>query len=242
MLGIVLGDLGSGKTLFLTYLAYKSEFHNIYTNYHLNIPQKNIIMLTPALFRHSFEKLNGLMLIDEIYTLIDSRNSMNENNKLLSYILFQSRKKDIQIWITAQMFSTIDKRFREFADFLVSCKKLEKSGYFYYKIYSIAGNTKKIILTPKITQILYSFYDTNEVINSMNISLDINFLNKEIIPKIISIMKQKNLTKITRDTINLIGIMLNLTKTEKDYCYYLLKTKEEQNKNTKNNKNKKSDK
>ncbi|MEM2262451.1 MAG: AAA family ATPase, partial [Ignisphaera sp.] len=111
----VFGDLGSGKTLFLVYLAQKSNCE-VYANFTIKLP--NVKVLTPELFFKILKEnpepnRPKLLLLDELYTLADSRASVSLRNRLLSYLIFQSRKRNMDIVYTAQLYGSIDLRLRD---------------------------------------------------------------------------------------------------------------------------------
>lgn len=160
MLGIVIGGLGSGKSLFLTILAKYSD-KDVVANYEL----KNI-----KYTKFNIKKfINGeysscVVLIDEVYQYIDSRDSQTSLNKLFSYILFQSRKKGLEIYICAQLFSTIDIRYRSLSDLIINCEKGKKG--FVYEVFkpSDINNYRKSFLPHSKAKKFFEYYDTNEVI------------------------------------------------------------------------------
>lgn len=155
----ILGNLGSGKTLFLAYLSTKFN-RKVYSNFSLKIenykPLKVIDLLN---LPNDIE-----VFIDEGYTWLESRVSSKALNRYLSYILLQSRKRTINIYITAQLFSTVDLRFREQSDIIIFCKRIKNEG-FQYKLLNRNNNSMKVLLFSfeKAKQ-FYRFYDTYEII------------------------------------------------------------------------------
>lgn len=117
----IVGELGEGKTLGLTYLAFWNKVmknKNIYANYHLkNIPYTHVNTL------EQLDKIKqGMFFADELWFWIDCRASKNKRNKFISDILLKSRKRGFHIFYTTQRFGQIDIRVREITDFLVSPK------------------------------------------------------------------------------------------------------------------------
>lgn len=158
MLIIILGNLGSGKTLLLTYLATKTK-RKIFANYEIYLKNYNKLEVDTLLNLPN----NIDVYLDEAYTWLESRVSGKALNRYLSYILLQSRKRTLDIYCTAQLFSTLDKRFREKADILIKCEK-KNLGYKYW-IYNMNQYTQKILLLPfEKAEKYYKVYDTYEIV------------------------------------------------------------------------------
>jgi len=159
MLISILGNWGSGKTLFLAYLSQKFK-RNIYSNFELK-KNKNYKPLKVIDLLHLPNNIE--VFIDEAYTWLESRVSSKALNRYLSYILLQSRKRTINIYITAQLFSTVDVRFREQSTIIVFCKKVEEG--FQYKILSTDNNCVNCVLLPfDIAKNFFQYYDTYEIV------------------------------------------------------------------------------
>jgi len=158
----VLGPIRAGKTLFLTYFGTKLT-RPIYSNYKLNLP--NYKPLTLAILKKLPNNVNVYM--DEGYTWLESRISGSRLNKLISYLLFQSGKRGLDIYITAQLFSSVDLRFRQQSSLIIYCKKINDD--FYYTIHNREKNTFKHLVMPKeIAKNYFPLYDTYEIIEPAN--------------------------------------------------------------------------
>ena len=158
MLISVLGNLGTGKTLFLTYMASKFN-REVYSNYELKLKHYKQLKVIDLLNLPN----NIEVFIDEAYTWLESRVSSKALNRYLSYILLQSRKRTINIYITAQLFSSVDLRFREQSNIIIVCHRINE-GYFY-KILNRENNGMKSFLFPFIkAKKYYKLYDTYEII------------------------------------------------------------------------------
>lgn len=158
MLIIILGNLGTGKTLLLTYFSTKSK-RNIFANFNINLERYNKLEVDTLL-----DLPNNIdVYLDEAYTWLESRVSGKGLNRYLSYILLQSRKRNLDIYCTAQLFSTLDKRFREKSDIIIFCSK-EKEGYLY-RINDMNHYTQKsFLLNFKEAEKYYDLYDTYEIV------------------------------------------------------------------------------
>jgi hypothetical protein len=137
----IVGELGVGKTLTLTYLSWNNWFYKkrkIYANYNLyGIPftpvkslealKKMIPSETPTL--DQLLSQNEIFFAgDELWRWIDSRCALfdisekerrNIKNKIITDILAASRKAFVTIAYTTQTISQVDKRIREVTDFTV---------------------------------------------------------------------------------------------------------------------------
>lgn len=159
MLISILGNLGSGKTLFLVYLATKFN-RDVFSNFELKLKYYKPLKVIDLLKLPN----NIEVFIDEGYTWLESRVSSKALNRYLSYILLQSRKRTINIYITAQLFSTVDLRFREQSNIIIFCKKIKNEG-FQYRILNRDNNCINSVLLPlKKAKKFYNFYDTYEII------------------------------------------------------------------------------
>ena len=158
MLILVIGARGSGKTLFCTLIAEKSK-REIYANYRLFLKRYKPLEVIDLL-----ELPNNVdVIIDEGYTWLESRISGSHLNRYLSYIVFQIRKRMIDVYVTAQMFSSIDVRFREQADIIIKCERIGQD--FYYDMYWLdIDQIRKFVLPYEVAEKYFDKYDTYEVI------------------------------------------------------------------------------
>jgi len=175
----IFGGLGSGKTLLASIIGINS--HNkgqkVYANYDLRYAEKvNPIELL------EFELENCSLILDEANTILDSRLNSNAN-RLLGYFILQSRKRNVNIYYTAQISGSVDLRMRLVTNRPIYAEKID--GGFRYKIY------KNIELDTSVTFILplkkalpfFDLYDTSEVIYPIDVyagaNIDIEMI-KEI--------------------------------------------------------------
>jgi hypothetical protein len=191
MLCCICGNVGSGKTLLTTLLGAIANFQKIsvISNYHLNFSYQPIEIT--KLIKCEYE--NAYILLDEAYTYLDSRLSSSNRNMAFSYVLFQSRKKNIQMFLTMQIFRTIDVRYRDMIDYIIFCQKMANS-YKYTIEESITKKQISFEISFTNAILIYGMYDTNEVILSnvqSNEFQSLKFENNEI--------KQKKVNEICAD-------------------------------------------
>jgi len=176
LLPIIRGTLGSGKTLFMVIEGCRLHAigKKIYANFNLKFPdgkkaeKLTIDLLTPDLS-------DCVVLIDEAYAWLESRTSMKSLNRYLTYILFQSRKRNLDFYLTTQLISAIEMRFQNLADHLITARLINinsRSAYskkqFQYDVISYTPSGKRIrrIFTISFDKArkYFDLYDTREVI------------------------------------------------------------------------------
>lgn len=113
----IIGELGSGKTLALSYLAWSNWFkrgRKIFSNYNFyGFPFTKVNSIL------DLDKMkDGFFAGDELWLWVDSRTSKKDKNRIISNILLKSRKRDIVIAYTSQTIMQIDKRIRDVTDFI----------------------------------------------------------------------------------------------------------------------------
>lgn len=137
MIGIFLGEQNSGKTLSMSYFAqqYYKAGYAIYSNYSLKFNHKKIsIEDIKTMVKEKTQFSKAVFLIDEIYLIFDSRNFSTAKNKIFSYFILQTSKRNVHLFGSAQMFNTVEKRLRENANFKAYCQRVlydDKTKEYY---------------------------------------------------------------------------------------------------------------
>lgn len=112
----IIGELGAGKTLGLTFLAWHNwmrKNQKVYSNYHLfKIPYVKIVSLDQLEIMR-----DGFVSCDEMWSIIDARTTSTRRNKIVGDILLKSRKRELTYVFTAQLLDLLDKRVRKIIDF-----------------------------------------------------------------------------------------------------------------------------
>lgn len=160
----ILGELGSGKTLSLTYLALRNYYkgRNIYANYALKkIPFTLITQPEQILQMH-----DGFAALDELWTWADSRASGSKKNKFITPILSKSRKRGVHLGYTCQYFKSIDIRIRTVTDFVCMPKMNEKESICRLFIYSNPSMVLQRVFKFRAAPI-FELYDTNEEVTEL---------------------------------------------------------------------------
>lgn len=173
MLVVVLGNKGSGKSYLLMRFGIQSK-RDVYSNFRIDIPNYKPLEVIDFI-----ELPNNVdVLIDEAYTWLESRTSGFFLNRFLSYILWQSRKRTIDIYLSAQRFRSLDLRFRDEADVIVKCEPREnlKRDDFIYTFLWVADNKRAKFRIPYSEAKKYFVkYDTFEIVEPYTKE---EFLNK----------------------------------------------------------------
>ena len=197
----IVGGLGMGKTLLLSYLAQKTTLP-VYSNFKIDIPNYRKLEIDEI-----FELPENIIIyFDEAYLLVDSRNFMDSMNTLMSYVVFQLRKSKRVIYIAVQLISTIDIRFRKMIDSITYCKR--KGNHFYYTTrYRDTRRIDRKILTINKASKVFEIFDTYEIVkpaNQQKIEFDALMRNpNKLLKKCVELydMIYPIVTKPTKDSI-----------------------------------------
>jgi len=165
-----IGNLGSGKTISLVRMAYSyyKKGYKVYSNIKLSFPHETLSFKDFENYARSNEQFTkSFFLIDEIHVALDSRRSGSKTNIVISHLILQSRKRQIQIGFTTQHFSQIDMRLRNQTDIVGVCSAKT------FKQYKIISVNYMVFLAQGVTQHLkrflankyYGLYDTNEIVS-----------------------------------------------------------------------------
>lgn len=169
------GGLGSGKTVMMTRYLIKDYLKGkkIYTNFHLNEIEYELIDLSKILEMHKngFDLNDCSLGIDEITVFCDCRRSGSTLNRLISYFILQSRKRNVDVYFTTQNLSMIDLRLVQYMDVQIICEKVKGQdgrtieGLAKYRVFDLR-DIRNLSINRFILDIskYYRFYNTREVI------------------------------------------------------------------------------
>lgn len=232
LIGII-GNIGSGKSLLNRVLMEFSE-RDILANFNVSEVEryKRLELLDLLNLKDNVD-----IFIDEGYTWLESRTSLKKVNRFISYIILQSRKRQIDIYITVQLFGSIDLRFRENCDIIIVCQALKNKKKqllgFNYRILEKRYNgfylRNSLFLSYDTAKLFFNLYDTYEIIQPadyLNLQLDILKDNvselkqklDELIEPIYQMLVNDN-KKITK--VNILAY-LSLFKISKDFHKYMV--------------------
>lgn len=164
------GDVGTGKTLLTTGIAMAADDRPILANYNLEHPCFEEV--TPR----KLANINRptLVLLDEAYTWLESRIPGAVLPLFMSYILFQSRKRSVDIITTCQIPGSVDLRYRELADYWIEATN---DGEYY--TYQVVKNSRQeqyptswLKLSHKDAEQIYPYYNTYQTVGDLGPMLD----------------------------------------------------------------------
>lgn len=160
------GTYGTGKTLLATHIAKEVDKLGIpiYSNYPLKLNNYHELVLS------ELPNLPGpvLVILDEAYVYLESRTSGRDVNRYMSYILMQSRKRQIDFVLTFQLNSMIDLRWTNLCDFAVESFRDNQNEAFVYDVKMQNGIPVGTYELPfdYAEKELFGLYDTFEVIDA----------------------------------------------------------------------------
>jgi len=173
MLMLITGNVREGKTLLGVDFAHNLHVQNlglaeserlpIYTNFKLSYPEVHQVDVSELL---DLEGLSGgLMVMDEAYAWLESRVSTSNLNRYVSYFIFQSGKRGVDVIATAQLGSSVDLRFYDLAHIIVLARKDVVNSRFVYQFAVRCGVGVRVVtrcLSFADASLFWGDYDTGE--------------------------------------------------------------------------------
>lgn len=157
----IFGQMGSGKTLIMSILAYelRKKGVELYTNYDLSGTTERIRTIEDLK-----QKDTGIVALDEFWLTVDSRDW--KNNIFWTQWILQTRKKNLIVFYTTQTTGQVDIRIRHATNLWIFCEKNKKKKYFRYTYLSGTNHTivKSFKLSYEKAKAYYTKYDTYEVL------------------------------------------------------------------------------
>jgi len=160
----IVGDFGSGKTLFMTYLAYLNKDHRrVFANYHLkDIPYTHIDISDLATFRDDLR--NAIVLLDEGQVGANAYDIFKKDVRDISQFITQIRKRNIIMFWSTQRFRRVALPLRELTKYFYEMQPTEVDGISHVKIFDI-DNGYEFIKEFMFNGIpMFNKYDTEEII------------------------------------------------------------------------------
>ncbi len=219
MLCIILGDVGSGKTLLLTIFACITK-RPIYANFSLCIPGKRIKEFSLGMFDSENTLQNGILLLDEAYEFLDNRRAMNSQNILMSWLYFQSRKLRLDIFLATQLFRVIDPRFRDLPFYFVQCRNYPKLFLEYPFGHAQNTQTATWYLPYVKAQKFFKYYNTYQILTTEKVEeMKLEFMSEEKLQEELQralqiCNKLKKPKNITKDWVKYVVDEYNLPETQ----------------------------
>jgi len=175
----VIGNRGTGKTLFMTLEAFNQyrKQKTIYSNYELTFPKidkcKKPILIPDDFFLNyeKFNLTNVCLFFDEIYIYIDSRTSGSKSNRVMSYFFNQTRKTGVDLYYSTQFFSQVDKRLRFNTEVFVIPKAIKDKNKNLFILVEICNRDLKLLDKWLIrAKPIFNLYNTDEIISMFDSS------------------------------------------------------------------------
>lgn len=160
----IVGTLGAGKTLTLTYYASRDYCDNkkIYANYKLNFKYTRVHSMD-QIFRMNAGSFFG----DELWYWLDSRTSQSRKNRAIADIIRVSRKRGYDIYYTTQHLNQIDKRVRQITDYIAHPQLSKDNSICKVTVVHVTSGTVvdrfKFLTAP-----VFKMYDTNEEVEDVD--------------------------------------------------------------------------
>ena len=167
----VLGEFGTGKTLFATYQALKFASENPDKKVFANYPIKGI-----ANFRqYQFDDLkqeefpvwleNGLLIIDELQLGSDAYEFMQLGVKAMFSFITQIRKLDLQLLMVTPVFTFISKRLRDITNYIITLEDMTESGIVTANYFRFRKPRTKYLQTKRYDlRSVFPYYNTKHII------------------------------------------------------------------------------
>ena len=174
MINAIVGGLGSGKTLLMIYLLFleKQSGKIVMTNMtSVSFQDKPLYfeeLLQDVQDNHA---LNDIALgLDEVHIFLDSRSAMSKSSKVASYFILQTRKRNVNLYITSQHIGQVDLRLRNMLDRVYICENLKdeegnKTDLFRYIVLDYTETTPAKHSFLLDGRKIYELYDTSEIID-----------------------------------------------------------------------------
>ena len=240
------GDNGWGKTLLLAMLS--TYIHRpIWSNFTLfKHPQYKELTLAEIieLGKVSADNFpNGLVFyVDEAYGMFESRLSNRAINLYLSYKTnYQWRKRLLDVYLTFQDFSSIDKRFRTRYHIFIQCgyrDAFSKEPFTYHYYRKQKEGADKFIYTRTYSyeymKQFFNLYDTTEIIEPPQIALstykiikdDMKLLSRQLniyYDILLPVIKKEPYNdKISHDKLDLLLVSKNILPVYEKRLYTML--------------------
>lgn len=167
---LVAGVVLLGKTLSLVRMAksYADRGYKIFSNITLiGIKYEKLTLKKLLNYAENEEQFkDAFFIIDEFAIFVgDSRRAMSTRNLAISYFIVMSRKLNICIGLTVQVFGMIEKRVRQNTDILIECKtmKLPSGELLVKNVWN--SSTGKVKTNHFIGNEWFKWYDTYEIVN-----------------------------------------------------------------------------
>jgi len=105
---------------------YIQQDRKIIANTHLNFPYQHFDLKYFVDHIEDNELTNCCLWLDEMYQLLDARTSQGKLNKVLTYFIVQTRKRNVDLYVCTHHIDHVDKRLRRAVDVRGTCSFTEE--------------------------------------------------------------------------------------------------------------------
>lgn len=117
--------MGVGKTTAAVALAHeeaKRTGRRVISNIHLNMDYQHfdIAWFLEHVADHEIE--DAILVLDEMYQIMDNRSTQTKLNKLLTYFIVQTRKRGVDLYVCTHHLLHVDLKLRRAVDIRGSCR------------------------------------------------------------------------------------------------------------------------
>jgi hypothetical protein len=159
------GNLGSGKTLMMSSIAYFEALRGkrVYANYALRFAWRF------DAWAQLFSLEQGIVCLDEAQVVADSREFKREDVKALTQWILQTRKIGLDFYFTTQHIGQVDTRIRNIVDymFLFAAVGAPGSGASRWSFFDFQYGVEKASGVFVHSPTLYGLYDTYQRISAL---------------------------------------------------------------------------
>jgi len=165
------GGLGTGKTIGMVRYLKKDEAqgNDLFINFGMKDTYYNKLNVTEIMENENLQNVS--IGIDEITVFLDCRKSMSKMNRMLSYFILQTRKRNVNMYYTTQDFGMVDLRLIRHTSIQIFCENVYNDDNDLIpnvKKYSMLDlrDKRNLSFTNFYLDIspYYKYYDTNEII------------------------------------------------------------------------------
>ena len=159
----IVGDFGSGKSLFLTSLAFANNGkRKIFANFKLyDIEYTPMALEDIAKFPEELE--DAIILLDEGHVGAHAYDFFKKDVRNVSTFITQIRKRNVVVFWSSQLFNKVAKGLRDYTHYSFEMYKTETAGISIIKVFDIFENRfiKEIMLDLRD---FFDKYDTKQII------------------------------------------------------------------------------
>jgi len=164
-----IGNRGAGKTLAMTAALWRAhkKGQTVISNYHLSFPHEALTLEKIRNFKTDNTLQNAAIACDEMHVWFDCRGAMKDKNLLVSYLLAQSRKRNVDWYYTTQHWLQVDVRIRRFTDIIVNVENRGGPQEPWVVMSLLDRGTQKCYqkqILPRQAKKVGGMYDTNQIV------------------------------------------------------------------------------